>query len=370
MRITLLILLICSSLSAQYQTLFQSGDLGYQCFRIPAMVGSGSKLYAFAEGRKAGCGDFGDVDILLRTSHDGGESWTEPRVIVDNAELQAGNPTPVIDILNPKYPEGRLMLFYNTGTQSEWETRSGNGRRKAYYTFSSDLGWSWSEPIDISNEVHFDRFSTIEFKDARTFALGPGHAIQLAMGTNKGRIYLPANHSLGDPQENFRDYHSYGIYSDDFGKTWKVSEDLPVPSSNEAMAVELPGDELLLLIRMQNNKDQSKMIARSLDNGDHWNEYDLVAELTTPVCQSSIIYIPESDHLYHLGPASTEKREQLTLWKSSDRGRSWNVLEIVEPGFAAYSDLLQLSRTELGLLYESADYDQIIFKRIEINLVN
>jgi sialidase-1 len=121
---------------------------------------------------------------------------------------------------------------------------------------------------------------------------------------------------------------------------------------------------------MQNNKDQSKMIARSLDNGDHWNEYDLVAELTTPVCQSSIIYIPESDHLYHLGPASTEKREQLTLWKSSDRGRSWNVLEIVEAGFAAYSDLLQLSRTELGLLYESADYDQIIFKRIEINLVN
>ena len=369
MRISLLILLFCSSINAQYQTLFQSGDLGYECFRIPAMVGSDSKLYAFAEGRKGGCGDFGDVDILLRTSSDGGESWTEPQVIVDNANLQAGNPTPVIDILNPEYPEGRLMLFYNTGTQSEWETRSGNGRRKAFYKFSSDFGMSWSEPIDISNEVHFDRFSSVEFADARTFALGPGHAIQLATGSKKGRIYLPANHSLGDPQENFADYRSYGIYSDDFGKSWKVSEDLPIPSSNEAMAVELPG-ELLLLIRMQNNKDRSKMIARSLDNGASWNQYHLVPELTSPVCQSSIIYIPESDHLYHLGPASIEKREGLTLWRSTDRGRGWKALEIVESGFAAYSDVIQLSDTELGVLYESEDYDRIVFKRIEVYLTD
>ena len=366
MRVSLFILFICSSISAQYQTLFQSGDLGYECFRIPAIVGSDSKLYAFAEGRKGGCGDFGDVDVLLRTSSDGGESWTEPKVVVDNGNLQAGNPTPVIDTLNPEYPEGRLMLFYNTGTQSEWETRSGNGRRKAFYKFSSDLGISWSEPFDISNEVHFDRFSTIAFNDARTFALGPGHAIQLATGSKKGRIYLPANHSLGDPQENFADYHSYGIYSDDFGKTWKVSEDLPIPSSNEAMAVELPRDELLLLVRMQNNKDRSKMIAQSLDNGTSWSEFHLVSELTSPVCQSSIIYIPESDHLYHLGPASTEKREQLTLWRSSDRGRSWSVLEIIEPGFAAYSDNIQLSDTELGVLYESEDYGKIVFKRISI----
>jgi len=366
MRISLLILLFCSSINAQYQTLFQSGDLGYECFRIPAMVGSDSKLYAFAEGRKGGCGDFGDVDILLRTSSDGGESWTEPQVVVDNANLQAGNPTPVIDILNPEYPEGRLMLFYNTGTQSEWETRSGNGRRKAFYKFSSDFGLSWSESMDISNEVHFDRFSMIAFNDARTFALGPGHAIQLATGSKKGRIYLPANHSLGDPQENFADYRSYGIYSDDFGKSWKVSEDLPIPSSNEAMAVELPENELLLLIRMQNNRDHSKMIARSLDNGSSWKEYDLVPELTSPVCQSSIIYIPESGDLYHLGPASTEKREQLTLWRSSDRGRNWSVLEIIEPGFAAYSDIIQLSNTELGVLYESDDYDKIVFKQITI----
>ena len=366
MRISLLILLVCFSVNAQYQTLFQSGDLGYECFRIPAIVGSGSKLYAFAEGRKGGCGDFGDVDILLRISNDGGENWTEPKVVVDNGNLQAGNPTPVIDMLNPEYPEGRLILFYNTGTQSEWETRSGNGRRKAFYKFSSDFGMSWSEPIDISNEVHFDQYSNVDFIDARTFALGPGHAIQLSLGSKKGRIYLPANHSLGEPQENFADYRSYGIYSDDFGKSWEVTQDLPTPSSNEAMAVELSENELLLLVRMQNDKDQSKMIARSFDNGSSWKEYRLVPELTSPVCQSSIIYIPESDHLYHLGPASTEKREQLTLWRSSDRGRSWNALELIESGFAAYSDIIQLSSTGLGVVFESEDYDKIVFKRIAI----
>ena len=108
------------------------------------------------------------------------------------------------------------------------------------------------------------------------------------------------------------------------------------------------------------------MIARSLDNGTSWKEYHLVPELTSPVCQSSIIYSPESDDLYHLGPASTEKRKNLTLWRSTDRGRSWKALEIVESGFAAYSDILQLSNTELGILYESEDYGKIVFKRIVI----
>jgi len=54
------------------------------------------------------------------------------------------------------------------------------------------------------------------------------------------------------------------------------------------------------------------------------------------------------------------------LWRSSDRGRSWNALELIESGFAAYSDIIQLSNTELGVLYESEDYGKIVFKRIAI----
>ncbi|MEK9830646.1 MAG: sialidase family protein, partial [Schleiferiaceae bacterium] len=108
------------------QVLFAAGDLGYACFRIPAIVQwESGELYAFAEGRRENCADFGDVDILMRTSVDGGTTWSAPRVIVDNGEIQAGNATPILDRMDPAYPEGRLFLFYNTGTASEYDTRMG-----------------------------------------------------------------------------------------------------------------------------------------------------------------------------------------------------------------------------------------------------
>ena len=37
-------------------------------------------------------------------------------------------------------------------------------------------------------------------KDWRTHANTPGHAIQFNEGIFKGRIYVPANHSTGNPQ--------------------------------------------------------------------------------------------------------------------------------------------------------------------------
>ena len=70
---------------------------------------------AFAEGRKTGCSDFGNVDILLRMSYNDGLHWTEMEVVAEFGELQAGNPAPVEDLFDHRFPEGRVFLFYNTG---------------------------------------------------------------------------------------------------------------------------------------------------------------------------------------------------------------------------------------------------------------
>ncbi len=59
------------------QVLFKSGEGGYACYRIPALIAlSDREIVAFAEGRKQNCADFGDVDILMRRSNDGGQSWS------------------------------------------------------------------------------------------------------------------------------------------------------------------------------------------------------------------------------------------------------------------------------------------------------
>ncbi len=43
----------------------------------------------------------------------------------------------------------------------------------------------------------------------------------LMKGVFKGRIYVPANHSIGNPQPGFNEYNAYGYFSDDHGKVGK-----------------------------------------------------------------------------------------------------------------------------------------------------
>ena len=372
-------LLAARPFSAQESVLFQSGDLGYDCFRIPALVQwDAGELFAFAEGRRGGCADFGDVDILMRRSTDGGATWLPAQVVVDNGALQAGNATPVVDRLDPAHPDGRLLLFYNTGTASEYDTRMGQGRRHGFVTASADHGATWSAPVDLSAQVHFDRHSPRPEVDARTLAFAPGHALQLTRGPHAGRLFVPANHSLGPPQDDFRDYQAYGAYSDDHGATWNVSDDLGVPSSNEAMAAQVQDGTLLLLVRMQNRADRRKLLARSSDGGATWDTTWMAAALTTPMCQSALIHDPRSGTTWHLGPADTTSRSRLTLWASGNGGRDWQEHRIVWQESAAYSDLVLLQPTApdspsgvqkppaMGVLYERNDYREIVFDRLTL----
>ena len=354
------------SLKAQEQVLFASGEHGYACFRIPALVAlSPAHLIAFAEGRKDNCADFGDVDIVMRSSEDGGKTWSKAKVVADYGVLQAGNPTPIMDNLDPEYPQGRLFLFFNTGTASEQETRKGKGRRRAYYVTTVDQGKTWSEPVEFTQQVHFDRFSTHPEVDARSLAFAPGHGIQLDKGSAPGRLFIPANHSLGAPQPEFAEYRSYGMFSDDHGKSWTTTPDVDVPASNEAMAATIDGDSLLMVVRMQDSSYSNKLLVLSTDAGQTWETNWIASDLTTPMCQSSMlsVTVPEYKGLYHLGPAATDSRSKLTLWHSADAGLSWNILQEIWPGSTAYSDLTYLESDQLGILYERNDYSEIVFEK-------
>src|SRR5690348_3843809 len=82
----------------QVPYIFRNGDAGYSCFRIPAIVLTKSgTLLAFAEGRKRGCSDTGDIDLVLKRSHDGGKTWSKVTVVWDDTTNTCGNPAPVID---------------------------------------------------------------------------------------------------------------------------------------------------------------------------------------------------------------------------------------------------------------------------------
>ena len=88
------------------EALFTNGVGGYACYRIPAIVSNKKGvLFAFAEGRVNNCGDYGNVDILLRISTDNGSHWSPAQKIIDKDQFQAGNSAPVFDFTDPRYPE-------------------------------------------------------------------------------------------------------------------------------------------------------------------------------------------------------------------------------------------------------------------------
>lgn len=220
---------------------FKSGDDGYHTFRIPAIVQAiNGDLLAFAEGRKNSASDHGDIDIVLKRSTDRGKSWGPIQLVQDEpnnptARIWIGNPTPIVDRLDPAHP-GRIWLIF---------TRN---NAQMFVTSSDDQGRSWSARRDITSTAGNPTWSW--------YAAGPVHGIQLARGANAGRLVAPCDHQI----KKSLSWGSHLIYSDDHGASWKLgaadtrgAEDAFHP--NECVAAELVDGRIYVNARNQNGSD-------------------------------------------------------------------------------------------------------------------
>lgn len=354
---------------------YTSGNEGHKSYRIPAIISlPDGKLLAFAEGRVHGAGDYGDVNIVLKTSTDKGFTWSAIQTVVDYDKLQAGNPAPVLDLADPAYPQGRIFLFYNTGNNHEGEVRKGKGLREVWYITSTDGGATWSESVNITTQTHRPNQPQVNpaynFKeDWRSYANTPGHAMQFTKGKYKGRIYVAANHSAGNPQNAFKDYKAHGFYTDDHGKTFHISENVDLEGGNENMAAEISKGRLMLNLRNQQGNVRARYITTSNDGGQTWQNQHFDKRLPDPVCQGSLLTIGKSwgrNILAFSNAADTVQRNNLTLRVSKNNGKTWkkNLLVYSKPGkgdHAAYSDIVKIDNKRVGVFYEQDNYSKIVF---------
>jgi sialidase-1 len=378
-------LLFTSVITAQTTgtTVFESGTEGHKIYRIPAIVGLPNKtLLAFCEGRVNGSGDFGDINIVLKKSTDGGATWSALSTVIDYNNLQAGNPAPVVDLTDPRYPAGRIFLFYNTGNNDEYSMRMGKGIREVWYVTSTDEGATWSAPINITAQVHRPNQPGVNkaysFKeDWRSYANTPGHATQFLSGVYKGRIYVAANHSSGLPQKNFEDYNAHAFYTDNHGESFSLANSIILPGSNEATAAPLSNGKLILNARNQAGTVRYRYVAYSNDGGASWQENYFDTSLVDPVCEGSILEIGQKKGktiLAFCNAADAKKRDNLTLRISYDEGKNWTnnttknkaiviakAPENYKGDYAAYSDLVVLDAKRIGVLYEKENYSKIVF---------
>ena len=371
-RLVVLIALIFlfAKLFAQSRAIpvFVSGTEGYKSFRIPAIVkAKNGDLLAFCEGRVNNAGDFGNIKIVLKRSDDNGKTWSPLQIVASNDTLQAGNPAPVVDFTDPLFPQGRIFLFYNTGNSHEMELRKGKGHRDVFYKTSTDNGKTWSEPTDITLQVNRINQPVINpqwnFKeDWRSYANTPGHAMQFDQGKYKGRIYVAANHSSGDPKPELRDYQAHGYYTDDHGASFQLSETVSFEGSNESTAAQLTNNSLMMNSRNQTGK--YRIVSLSKDGGSTWDTTFVDHNLPDPICEGSLLNIGTKKGksvLAFCNNVSQQKRDSLTLQISFDEGKTWKKKFLIEPKNTAYSDIVKLSKKSIGVLYEADNYKEVRF---------
>lgn len=333
--------------------LFGEATDGYHTFRIPAMVTTrDDTVLAFCEGRVHGRGDAGEIHILLKRSHDNGLTWGPTQVIVSDAGMTCGNPSPVVD-----RGTGHVWLLFckNDGDKGEATICRGQAPRTVRLTGSADDGQTWTEPREITADV--------KKPDWTWYATGPGHSIQLA----SGRLLAPCDHIVGrDFDQRTDPYHSHVIFSDDQGASWRIGG-IVGEGTNECMLVELDDGTVYLNARNYRGAKR-RAVARSTDAGESFGDLTWDEALVEPICQASIVRHPTGPVLF-ANPAST-KRERLTVRASLDGCRTWNAGLVLHDGPAAYSDLAVAADGTVLCLYErgtGGPYERLSLARLDLD---
>lgn len=346
---------------------FRAGREGYASFRIPAVVRTDSgSLLAFCEGRVGSQEDFGNIDVVLKRSGDGGRTWGPLQVVAQNGVHLAGNPAPVV------LDTGRILLVQvrNAASATEDAIRRGtvsaaNGRR-IWVQHSDDDGLTWSAPREITGQVKKANW--------RWYATTPGHAVQMSTG----RVVVPANHSLpptGTDNGTEGKYNGgHCLLSDDRGQTWRIGyiddNTNGYVNVNETTVAELPDGRLYFNTRNDSPAPGTRADAYSLDGGQRLvKPFRPQAGLVGPVVECSVLQLRTPDVLLFSGPADPGFRALMTVRRSHDGGITWQDAYTVDGLPAAYSDLVRVDDETVGLLYETGDfsaYETITFRRIPV----
>jgi sialidase-1 len=353
--------IVCASEpSLEKVDVFPAGMNGVALYRIPGVVvTTKGTVLAYCEARKDSRSDWGEIEVHLRRSTDGGKTWEAPQHIAHHAERIEGN---------PRKPTGGEHEQTVNNPMAIVDRLTGNieflycvNYARCFSMRSEDDGRTWSKPIEIT--ATFEPFrSKYPWK---VIATGPGHGIQL----KSGRLVVPVWLAYGKTGDHAPSA-SATIYSDDHGQTWKAGE-IAVPDEgefgdpNETMITELSDNRVMLLTRSV-SKPNRKLLTTSADGATAWSSPEFHPQLWEPICMASITSHPSKSGMlifsnpHSLGldkdgkeiPAGRGKRQNLSIKLSRDDGRSWPLSKTLEAGPSAYSDLAVRTDGTVLCLYE------------------
>jgi sialidase-1 len=344
---------------------FERGLEGYTCFRTPAIVkANNGDLLAFAGGRKGGCDDDTDGDVVLRTSSNGGRSWKPLQVLdrgVGSSDNRVGLPNPVV--LN----DGTVLLLYMWSAYVDEE--DDRGCRRVFIRRSTDHGGTWSARRDITSQVQrrCREDSRGRWVDPPApgewgwTGLGPTHGIVKQNEPHKGRIVVAGRH-VGSNSKTY----SHVIYSDDNGASWRIGGSLDFRST-EAAVVELPNGHLMVNSRSASGSRRVVGISRN-GGASFENAYQDQSLVEPEGVQGSLLRY--GDAILFSNPRSTTARTNGTVQVSRDNGATWSTRRryTSAPEFSSYSGLVRVGG-DVGVLVEWGPSEQRKHEQIRFILI-
>lgn len=351
--------------------LFAANQDGYKLYRIPGVVTTHrGVVLAYCEARKSDRGDWGQIDILLRRSTDGGKTWGPRSTLANVPGPKSKNPVALAQKLatpgevtynNPvAIPDSNGAVHFLFCLEYA----------RCFYLRSDDDGATFTPPVEIT--ASFDAFRP-EY-DWKVLATGPGHGIQL----RNGRLLVPVWLSLGTGGHAHRPSVTSVIYSDDHGRTWQRGAiagpntgDWSIP--NETCAVQLAYGRVLLNMRSE-SKANRRLLTTSPDGATGWSRPQFHEQLLEPICMAGMVRLSESpasdrnrllfSNPHNLSrsdgkeaPGKGRDRKNVSVKLSYDEAVTWPVNKTIEPGFSGYSDLAVAGDGTILLFYERGSTD-------------
>nr|XP_033815501.1 sialidase-2 [Geotrypetes seraphini] len=316
-------------------------------YRIPALIylKHSNTLLAFAEERDDEVDEHSKKLVLRRGAYDTTAMCVEwgDLEILETAQLdgqRSMNPSPVYDEVTHT-----LFLFFITilGKVSEQhQIKTQTNLARLCHITSTDEGQTWSPITDLTESV-----IGTEYGKWATFAVGPGHCLQL--NDEAQSLVIPSyTYYIHNPNTRAVPY-AFSIISSDLGETWNLGKLITQKSALECQMVEVNKEGETQLYCNARSMEGARVEAISQTYGRDFQEVRQADRLVEQPfgCHGSVIgFSVDGTDTWMLfsHPTDPSKRRDLGLYfnKNPLEPEQWEEPIIINPGPCAYSDLQYL----------------------------
>ncbi|KAI5097002.1 sialidase 3 (membrane sialidase), tandem duplicate 1 [Silurus meridionalis] len=335
-------------------------------YRIPALIyiKENETFLAFAEKRTS----LNDVDaknlVVKRGIKQNGSIKWSPLEELPDAGLEGYrtmNPCPVYENISKSVFLFFICVFDKVTEKEQIDSRK--NRARLCYVVSQDGGNSWSKTTDLTEAVIGE-----EIKNWATFAVGPGHGIQMS----SNRLIIPA----------YMYYitcccvkpYAFAFYSDDSGESWHYGEKLSKESLECEMAEITDDTGNKILYCNARSTRGCRVEAWSKDQGNTF-EASYNCNLVEPChgCQGSVVsFTDKQNKSCLLYSHTTDKCKRLNLGiyhnKTPLEPNGWSKPQIINSGLSGYSDSAQSGDKYFCLMERGTnDVEEICFLEFSLD---